>query len=262
MTVTPTTDTGRDTASDTADSSRWAYQLLIWATIGVGAVTFALSFHGLYDLLLRVAKLPMPLAILGPLGVDGLTLCAIAATFLLRGAPGRVRAYVWLVFGVATGLSVAGNVVDATVRKLALSGVIAAAVAPILLALASHLVVVARRWMERYPVVAAVPAAEPEPTATGEPDEEHGAEPEQRRKPTSRQLRATARRRYLAGVPCSKIAADMTAAGSATSVKTIERWTKDLRQQTPPATDGPDVSEDVPAEPINGAPVALELTAN
>jgi len=115
----------------------------------VGADTFTLSFSGLDDYGRRVAHYGA-LSPLVPIGVDGLTLVAIAATSLLRRAPWHIRAYAWLVFIVAMGLSVAGNLSHAVADRLTWQGELGAAVPPLLLALASHLMVVTIRAIERF----------------------------------------------------------------------------------------------------------------
>jgi hypothetical protein len=126
-----------------------AYQALLICTVVVAAVTFALSFHGLSDYGQHVAGVNGWMSWLVPVGVDGLTLCAVAATFLLRHASLHIRVYAWFVFAVAVGSSVAGNLSHAAARGLSWEGKIGAAAWPILLALASHLVIVTRRALER-----------------------------------------------------------------------------------------------------------------
>lgn len=126
-----------------------AYRALLVCTVVVATVTFALSFHGLSDYGQHVAGINGWMSWLVPVGVDGLTLCAVAATFLLRHASIHIRAYAWFVFAVAVGASVAGNLSHAASRGLSWEGKIGAAAWPILLALASHLVIVTRRAIER-----------------------------------------------------------------------------------------------------------------
>jgi hypothetical protein len=126
----------------------FALVALIGCTILVAAVTFVLSFHGLDDYGRRVARLTY-LSPLVPIGVDGLTLVAVAATSILRHAPWHIRAYAWLVFAISVGLSVAGNLSHAVAEQLTWQGEIGAAASPLLLALASHLVIVTLRAIER-----------------------------------------------------------------------------------------------------------------
>lgn len=234
------------------DASAGAYTValavLLGATVLVAAVTFVLSFHGLTDYGQRVAGIEGRLAWLIPLGVDGLTLCAVAATFLLRHAELRVRAYAWLVFGVAVAASVAGNLSHAASRRLTSDGMVGAAAWPILLALASHLVIVSRRAMERQGAatspgtaptapppashrdVAPAPSAPPtaaEATETASPPAARRT-PARRRTATAKpdDARSEARRRYADGDKVAEIVLALKV-----SRKTVERWTSDLRQQ-------------------------------
>lgn len=143
------------------DNSRFAHIALLFFTVVVAAVTFVLSFHGLSDYGARVAGIGGLMSWLVPIGVDGLTLCAVAATFLLRHSQFHVRAYAWAVFGVAVAASVAGNVSHAESRHLAWDGQVGAAAWPVLLALASHLVIVTRRALEQPRRVGQPTTAEP-----------------------------------------------------------------------------------------------------
>ncbi len=147
------TDEPTDTAPDIEpsrghDPLRVAFAVLICCTVLVAVVSFALSFYGLNDYGRRVMGLPVWLSPLVPAMVDLFSLCGIAATYLLRRAMYRVRVYAWMVFLVPTGLSVAGNLAHAESRALAHAGLAGAAAAPVILALATHLVVVVRRHLE------------------------------------------------------------------------------------------------------------------
>jgi hypothetical protein len=225
-------DTEQDTYADDV-TSPWAYRFLLGTDGFVGAVSFVMSFHGLYDLLIRVVHLPWQLAGLGPLGVDGLTLVAVAATFLLRRAPRRVRAYAWTAFAFPTLLSVGGQIVDAHVRGLSAAGVVIAAVWPVLFALAAHLTVVVRRWWRR---VAPVPAPVAEVTeqvdlpTDVEPDSD---EPKSKRPMTENQAKAVARRRRGSGATYDQIAAGLTDKGYRVSGKTVSRWLNEDQADEP-----------------------------
>jgi hypothetical protein len=130
------------------DPLRVAFAVLICCTVLVAVVSFALSFYGLNDYGHRVMALPRWLSPLVPAMVDLFSLCGIAATYLMRRAAYRVRVYAWAVFLVPTGLSVAGNLAHAESRALVHAGLAGAAAAPVILALATHLVVVVRRHLE------------------------------------------------------------------------------------------------------------------
>lgn len=234
------------------DARGWraALAALIALTVAVGVVTFTLSFVGLRDYGIRVQGLNTWLAPLVPVGVDILSLCGVAATYLLRHAAVRVRAYAWLVFGVAVALSVAGNLTHAVARHLSPAGMVGAAAWPILLALAAHLVIVTRRALERHDqrtgsdiggaTGAEDVAPEPAPAAdivgpTAAPTTSPRVAPARRKPAPKRQPRArnlsdndlakhTARRRVAAGESCATVARDVGVAA-----KTVERWTTDIR---------------------------------
>jgi len=217
------------------DTSRAAYGALIFFTVVVATVTFVLSFHGLDDYGVRVAGLGR-LSPLVPLGVDGLTLVAVAATYLLRFAPWRVRSYAWLVFAIAVGASVAGNLSHASARHLGRDGWVGAAAWPILLALASHMVIVTRRWMERHRDV---------PTSDTQPDTEPVADqPEGGPDPRPFDPKAYARRQAGQGRAVAVIGRALRERYRVdVSDKTVGRWTEDIRTRTnggtPPATTEP-----------------------
>jgi hypothetical protein len=233
-----------ETTRPTDNSRRVAAWFLLGSTLLVAVITFILSFAGLTDYGARVARLGW-LSPLAPLAVDGLTLVAIAATFLLRHAHWRLRLYAWLVFGIASVASVAGNLSHANARALSWDGMVGAALWPIFLALASHLAIVTRRALERNEPaatsVATPPAnvavanvaaavervslAKPRPVATRRPAAAKKRPPV--RQPVSRDnevAKQDARRRVKAGESCAQVATDL-----GVTRKTVERWTEDIR---------------------------------
>src|SRR5262245_44305778 len=167
----------------------------------VGADTFTLSFSGLDDYGRRVAHYGN-LSPLVPIGVDGLTLVAIAATSLLRRAPWHIRAYAWFVFIVAMGLSVAGNLSHAVADRLTWQGELGAAVPPLLLALASHLMVVTIRAIERFRTVALPQVAPSDDTPVLSDTVSDTPKPRAPRKPLTNEQRVqrAAKRNPAAGV--------------------------------------------------------------
>lgn len=241
MTVATATATVTD-----REPGRLAYVALLACTTAVGAVTFVLSFVGLRDYAERVAGFAPELSWLVPVGVDGLTLCAVAATMLLRHAEWKARAYAWCAFGIAVAASVAGNLSHATARHLSWEGHVGAAAWPIFLALASHMVIVVRRHMERArsrensapavapsrasvaapPAVAETPSPAPSPQPAQRP---RRATPAQRRATpkakTDDDVRAEARRRVAVGekVPAVAISLGVNKA-------TVYRWLSDEPQ--------------------------------
>jgi hypothetical protein len=231
---TEPTDTATDNPTDTGRGHRLARVALIAPACVVGTASFFESFHGLYDLLRRVAQAPPALAAVGPIGVDGLQLVSLVGTVIARRAPWHTRLYMWTALLGATGVSVAGNAIDARARGLADAGVWISGAWPVLLAAASHIVVVSSRLLENR---TSPPDDEPTRVPRVEEVYEHHdeeqpdivGEREQPAVPTDAQLRARARARYSRGVSCAKISTDLRAQGHDVSEKKVERWTADLR---------------------------------
>jgi hypothetical protein len=119
--------------------------VLLTCTVLVAIAMFALSFYGLEDYGRTGMGLPGELSWMVPIGIDLFSLCGISATYLLRNARLKVRAYAWTVFLVPTLLSMLGNFAHAEHRALGIAGIGGAAAVPLVLALAAHLVVVTRR---------------------------------------------------------------------------------------------------------------------
>ncbi|MGS2615130.1 DUF2637 domain-containing protein [Micromonospora sp. LZ34] len=237
------------TATTDRDPGRLAYTALLACTTAVGAVTFVLSFVGLRDYAERVAGFDASLSWLVPVGVDGLTLCAVAATMLLRHAAWKARAYAWCAFGIAVAASVAGNLSHAAARQLSWEGHVGAAAWPIFLALASHMVIVVRRNMERSrsrsretpaatvkPNDASIaqatpsPAAATTPTTSPQPTQRPVRPKQATRRATPKaknddDIRAEARRRVAAGekVPAVAISLGVNKA-------TVYRWLSETPQ--------------------------------
>lgn len=202
---------GRDSA--TSGVALWA---LIAATTVVAAVTFVLSFAGLVDYATRVAGIPRHLAWLVPVGVDGLTLCCIAATHLLRHATWWVRIYVWAVFGVAVAASVAGNVSHAASRGLTYQGMVGNAAWPIGLALATHLLVVVRRHTDT------TDATSDASNTTETPGSVAPTRRRAKRRAPKRDMRHLAVKRHGAGESITAVARDIGVHRA-----TVARWTKE-----------------------------------
>jgi hypothetical protein len=213
-----------DTGPDTPPNLVAAYGALAGAAAVVTLVTFAVSFHGIFDLLLHIARLPWYLAALGPFGVDFFALVGIAASFVMRHEHWRRRAYALLVTLAALAMSVAGNAVDAQARHLPLAGIVALALSPVVVWLSSHLMVVARRSMEeRRRETAAQTAPDPEPEID---DEEEQPDMVAAERPFDPQRYA--RRRRKREVSCATIAAELAERGHKVSDRTVARWTKDV----------------------------------
>ncbi len=124
-------------------SRRWAVATATGGPVGIAGFAFWLSFIALTDLARR-SGVAEGQAWAWPLIVDGLIVVATVAAFALDGH--RSAWYPWLLLMAATGVSVAGNVMHATVT--AESGVPAllagcvAAVPPMMLLASTHLTVV------------------------------------------------------------------------------------------------------------------------
>lgn len=231
--------------TDTESDSRWdggAYAL--WVLIGfaatVAVITFVLSFVGLDDYGRRVAD-EHTLSFLVPLGVDGLTMVGVMATYILRAAPWHVRAYAWLVFSVALALSVAGNLSHGLAHHLSMQGLVGAAIWPVLLAFSSHVVVVVRRWQERLRTVAIARPAEVDVPTPDLPMQDEAKEPAPRRQLTPE---GYTRQQAAKGKSISQIHQALGARGENVSRSTVGRWVKEAK--TPAGTD--DEPDDVDAE--------------
>lgn len=148
------------TADATPAYPWWVLAGLVAVTLFVAVVAFVWSFHGLDDYGRRVEQLA-GMSWVVPFGIDGLTLVSVAATFLLRQAHWHVRLYVWAMFGVAVSLSIAGNLSHGQARHLTWQGMLGAAAAPVILALATHQVVVVWRELDRRRAAARL--ANPQP---------------------------------------------------------------------------------------------------
>ncbi len=164
-------------------SRRWAVATATGGTVGIAGFAFWLSFIALTDLARR-SGVAEGQAWAWPLIVDGLIVVATVAAFALDGH--RSAWYPWLLLIAATGVSVAGNVMHATVTAehgvpALLAGCVAA-VPPLMLLASTHLTVVLIR-STRVPEAEvaydhsafAEAAAPPIPSAYEQP-EEHDSE--------------------------------------------------------------------------------------
>jgi len=100
-------------------------------TVGIGAASFVLSFAALHDLAAR-AGIPLQLAWLWPLIVDGTILQATMAVVALAGYPQQdlSRRYFWIVLSSAAAVSLGANALHAVIPASApLSPWFAAAIA-------------------------------------------------------------------------------------------------------------------------------------
>lgn len=219
----------RRAGSDHADEQDWTrwYPALIGCAVAVVAVTFALSYHGLYEYAETIAHLPTPLPIVVPIGVDVFSLCALVATFLCRSANWRVRAYCWAMFGATVAVSIAGNALyaisDVEARQGSATDVVwgyrqygavaGAALWPAFSAGALHLLIVARRHLNAQRATARAVAQQAE-----------------RDENTEQLNRALAIELVAAGHGCPAIADQL-----GVPRRTVERWTAEIRSAMSPA---------------------------
>ena len=110
---------------------------------------FAMSAVGLYGYGIDGLALHPAVAALIPVGVDLLAICGMYASYSMRNSRWHIRAYSWLVFGVAVVLSMAANTVHAADLDRPMAGVVGAMFPPLLLAFAVHLLIVTRRERDR-----------------------------------------------------------------------------------------------------------------
>lgn len=136
---------------------------IVIAFLGVLAIAFAMSYHGLFVFGERIMGWMLGLCITAPIGVDVFSLVGLLATFLTRDATWRVRLYCWLAFLSTVALSVAGNAISAyalldldAARRGAgfewgyrqVSAIVGAAFWPALSAIALHVLIVVRRHLD------------------------------------------------------------------------------------------------------------------
>lgn len=225
MTTTPLDSDQRPDETAGQRPGKIADLVLLTGALAVAVFTFVISFVGLHDYGHRLMGLTPKLAVLVPLGVDAFSILGIIATVRLAAAPWRVRLYAWTVFLVPGALSVAGNLAHADVRSLTKAGTAGVAVAPVLLALAAHLVVVTLRHTRHQD--SSAPAAESVSEQVSAPTEVDGDEETGQRRtahnatPDSVKLAAVAR--LLAGADPAEVAAS-----AGVSRKTVQRWTDQI----------------------------------
>lgn len=132
----------------------------------LAAFGFALSYDALRQMAVA-GHVRGPLTYLFPLVIDGFIAIGIVALLILRGAPLHSRLYVWTLIGVATGTSIAANVVHAIGvnegSRLRLNNTTVgalSAIAPLALAGAVHLYLVMNRHLaDDHSLAEAEPAA-------------------------------------------------------------------------------------------------------
>jgi hypothetical protein len=212
--------------------SRIATLSLRAGLVAVIVVNFTLSFAGIYDYANRAMGYGW-MSPLAPIGIDGLTICAIAAMYRMRNAHWRIRAFTWFAYLIPTGCSIAANVAHASDRHQATVAVAGSATWPTLLSLAIHLSVVVSRHTERAKhnvakkrPATATPATTPPRTAT---TVANVATPTAAEPPPASDTRTYAKRRVAEGATISDIHAELMSQQRGVARRTIERWTTDQR---------------------------------
>lgn len=127
----------------------------LFAVVGtIAALAYAINAWQVFGFASHVWHLPFVLCMGAAVVADALSLSGLFATYLLRNAPRRVRAYAWSVFLGMTGLSIAAAESFASWRRLpvaqqadgeAFSAQVAAGAIVVALAFATHLLIVANR---------------------------------------------------------------------------------------------------------------------
>lgn len=217
-----------DTHGDAQPVPTMVIVMLVAVVAATSLASLFMSFHGLRDLVERAEGVAGWLSSVGPFGIDGLQIGSLFGIVVTSGAPFKVRFYLWCVFLGSIGVSTAMNASDAVIRHAGLPGVVLSGFWPVLLAAATHVLVVAIRWWLESRQIAELAATEPATEYADEPD----TVPTPKPKPpaTAKQIQAWARQRYArGGVSCKQVAEAMTGNGYPVSEKQVERWTKDLR---------------------------------
>jgi hypothetical protein len=129
----------------------------LFAVVGcIAALAYAINAWQVFGFARHVWKLPIQLCFGAAVVADALSLAGLFATYLLRNAPKRVRAYAWAVFLSMTGLSIAAAESFASWRRLTPAerihgqspdAMIAAASIVVALALAAHMLIIAKRYV-------------------------------------------------------------------------------------------------------------------
>lgn len=233
----------------------------------IAAFAYSINAWQVFGFARHVWRLPLALCFGAAVVADALSLAGLFATYLLRTAKMSVRAYAWVVFALMTSLSIAAAESFASWRtlpgngghvdpSLARSASVAAAAIVVALALATHLLIVAKRHASDVlapsePPVRKPPAKTPPPPAKSEGEAPKTERPERRETPpapppvssgagaqrTRRPRRGSAgahtqeerdalARRVVAGERAVLVAKD-----AGVSKRSVENWTKAYRER-------------------------------
>lgn len=130
----------------------------LFVVVGViAAFAYGINAWQVFGFAQHVWRLPAALCYAAAVVADSLSAAGLFATYLLRFAPLRVRAYAWVVFLGMTGVSIAAAESFAMWRRLAAElraengwgdAQIASGVIVVALALSMHLLIVVRRYTQ------------------------------------------------------------------------------------------------------------------
>ncbi len=150
----------------------FALAALFAVVVLFAVIAYVVNAWQVYGFAKHVWKLPTSLAFAIAIGTDLLSLACAFATYLLRAAKLRVRAYAWLMFFGMTGLSFGAAESFAQSRNMpALSAHIASGAIVVALTAAVHLLIVCVRHVPRVATLAA-PAEASFPPPAGTPSHE------------------------------------------------------------------------------------------
>lgn len=154
-------------------SHSWVGRTSVAGTTLLAVGGFVLSFAALRDLAVRVG-MPVDLAWLWPLLIDGMIVEATLAVVALAQRGSRAVWYAWFLLAVGAVVSVGSNGVHAMLTGHGWAGAAAASVPPVVLLATTHLTVLLMAAPEASAAPAQVPAAVVVPELQPEPGPDNG----------------------------------------------------------------------------------------
>jgi hypothetical protein len=123
----------------------FALRALFAVTALIACLAYGISAWGVFGFAREIWRLPLSLCFAAAIAADLLSLAGALASYVLRDANAKVRAYTWSVFFVMTGLSVGAQESFAASRGLPPSARVASGAIVIALAASVHLLIVGKR---------------------------------------------------------------------------------------------------------------------
>lgn len=154
-------------------SHSWVGRTSVAGTTLLAVGGFVLSFAALRDLAVRVG-MPVDLAWLWPLLIDGMIVEATLAVVALAQRGSRAVWYAWFLLAVGALVSVGSNGAHAMLTGHGWAGAAAASVPPVVLLATTHLTVLLMAAPEASAAPAQVPAAVVAPELQPEPGPDNG----------------------------------------------------------------------------------------